>query len=91
MEPEDIRRELDDLKRQVQSKPSRSFVVASSVVTSLVVIVLLVVVVVMMFTMMHKMHNWRGHIHGFGQGKHIEPPQKQPPPPLKESVPSVPQ
>ncbi len=51
MEPEDMRGELDGLRAAIERKPSRGWVIATSIITTLLVLVVLVVI--MMFVMMN--------------------------------------
>ncbi|KZL27041.1 hypothetical protein [Pseudovibrio sp. WM33] len=75
MEPEDMRRELDGLRAAIERKPSRGWVIATSIITTLLVLV--VIVVIMMFAMMNRMHDigWRGH------DKYFDQPFRRSPPP----------
>ncbi|KZL21548.1 hypothetical protein PsAD2_00847 [Pseudovibrio axinellae] len=84
MKPEDIRRELDSLKEAVRHKPSRGWVIATSIITTLLVFV--VIVVIMMFAMMNRVHHagWRGH----GPDRYLDQPlRRTPPPPPGQPVP----
>ncbi|MGH0001342.1 hypothetical protein ACQU0X_14795 [Pseudovibrio ascidiaceicola] len=77
MEPEDMRRELDGLRASIERKPSRGWVIATSIITTLLVLV--VIAAIMMFVMMNRMHGvgWRGH----GPDRYFDQPFRQPPAP----------
>ncbi|KZK89866.1 hypothetical protein PsW64_00494 [Pseudovibrio sp. W64] len=77
MEPEDMRRELDGLRASIGRKPSRGWVIATSIITTLLVLV--VIAAIMMFAMMNRMHGvgWRGH----GPDRYFDQPLRRAPPP----------
>lgn len=77
METEDIRRELEGIKASLRRKPSRGWVIASSIISTLLVLV--VIAVIVMFAMMNHMRgmSWRG----YGPDRYLDQPFRQPPPP----------
>ncbi len=84
MKPEDMRRELDNLKEAVAHKPSRGWVIAASIISTLLVLVL--VAALMMFAMANMMRGggWRGYGHDRYIDRHYQP---SPPPPPGQPLP----